>query len=101
VPLAHKQALARLRLSSAPIQTMQRSVPYSQRWCIRGCDHALDFEKHLLFECAAVERTLFWGKLGLADHELSSLMDGVYNSDQIETIMYFNYRILGAMCGPV
>jgi hypothetical protein len=103
VPLAHKQALARLRLSSAPIQTnMQRSVPYSQRWCIRGCDHALDSEQHLLFECAAVEdvRTLFWGKLGLADHDLSSLMDRVYNSDQIETMMDFNYRILGAISGP-
>ncbi len=62
VPLAHKQALARLRLSSAPIQTnMQRSVPYSQRWCIRGCDHASNSEQHLLFECAAVEdvRTLY------------------------------------------
>ena len=56
VPQAHKQALARLRLSSALIQTnMQRSVPYySQRWCIRGCDHALDSKQHLLFECAAV-----------------------------------------------
>jgi hypothetical protein len=61
-----------------------------------------DSEQHLLFECAAVEdvRTLFWGKLGLADYDLSSLMDGVYNSDQIETIMDFNYRILGAISGP-
>jgi hypothetical protein len=45
-------------------------------------------------------RTLFWGKLGLADHDLSSLMDGVYNSDQIETIMDFNYRILEVISGP-
>ncbi len=92
-PLAHKQALARLRLSSAPIQTnMQRLVPYFQRWCIRGCDHALDSEQHLLFDCAAGRwkmedvRTLLWGKLGLSDHNLSSLMDGVYRTERIETI---------------
>ena len=37
----------------------------------------------MLFECAAVEdvRALFWGKLGVADHDLSSLMDGVYQTE--------------------
>ena len=102
-PLAHKQALARLRLSSAPIQTnMQRSAPYSQRWCTRGCIHALDSEQHLLFECQAVEevRVVFWEELDLANHNLSSLMDRVYQPEQIDTIMDFNYRIIGAISGP-
>jgi hypothetical protein len=59
-PLAHKQAVARLQLSSAPIQTnSQRAVPCSQR--------AHDTEHHLLFKFSAVEkvRALFWGDLGL------------------------------------
>jgi hypothetical protein len=53
-PLAHKRALARLRLSSAPIQTNTlHGVPYSQRLCTRGCEAAVDSEYHLLFECGA------------------------------------------------
>jgi hypothetical protein len=54
VPPAHKRALARLRLSKAPIQTnMQLDVAYTRRWCTRGCDVATDSEHHLLFEFPA------------------------------------------------
>lgn len=102
-PLAHKHALARLRLSSAPIHTnTQRSVPYNQRCCTRGCIECPDTEQHLLFECPAVEsiRAEFWEELGLADHTLCSLMDEVYRYEQVESIMDFNYRIIGAISGP-
>jgi hypothetical protein len=54
-PLAHKQALALLRLSKAAIQTnMQLDVAYTRRWCTRGCNEATDTEHHLLFECPAL-----------------------------------------------
>jgi hypothetical protein len=51
---AYVPALARLRLSKAPIQTnMQLGVSYTQRLCTRGCLSAIDSEHHLLFECLA------------------------------------------------
>jgi hypothetical protein len=50
VPLSRKRALARLRLSKAPIQTnLQLGVSYTQRLCTRGCLSTIDSEHHLLF----------------------------------------------------
>jgi hypothetical protein len=54
-PPAHKRALARLRLSKAPIHAnVQLSVAYTRRWCTRGCDGITDTEHHLLFERPAL-----------------------------------------------
>jgi hypothetical protein len=103
VPLARKRALARLRLSSAPIQTnTQLSVCYTQRWCTRGCTAATDSEQHLLFECPAFEdvRALFSDALNLADCDLSGLMDGVYCPELVGSIMDFTYGITYASPGP-
>jgi hypothetical protein len=82
VPLSRKQALARLRLSKAPIQTnLQLGVSYTQWLCTRGCLSAVDSEHHLLFECLATKdvRAAFTDVLPLADADLGSLMDMVTN----------------------
>jgi hypothetical protein len=84
--LAHKRALARLRLSKAAIQiNMQLDVAYTRQWCTRGCDEATDTEHHLLFECPALAdvRAAFPDdELLLADGDLGRLMDEVYHLRQ-------------------
>ena len=102
-PLARKRALARLRLSSAPIQTnTQLGVPYTQRWCTRGCTEVVDSEHHLLFDCPAVAaaRSGFSDVLYLGEPDLGKLMDGVYQEELTERIMDFTYRITKALTGP-
>jgi hypothetical protein len=101
--LARKRALARLRLSSAPIQTnTQLGVSYTQRQCTRGCTGPNDSEHHLLFECPAFEdvRTEFSSALNLTNCDLSGLMDGVYCPELFGYIMDFTYRITNASLGP-
>ena len=54
-PLARKQALPRLRLSCAPIQTnLVRDVPYPARVCTRCGTGVPDTEHHLLSGCCSV-----------------------------------------------
>ena len=102
-PLARKRALARLRLSSAPIQTnTQLGVPCTQRWCTRGCTEVVASEHHLLFDCPAVAaaRSGFSDVLYLGEPDLGKLMDGVYQEELTERIMDFTYRITKALTGP-
>jgi hypothetical protein len=102
--LAHKRALARLRLSKAAIQTdMQLDVAYTRRWCTRGCDEATFTEHHLLFECPALAdvRVAFPDlELHLADGNLGRLMDEVYHLETVEAILDFTYRITKAISRP-
>jgi hypothetical protein len=76
-----------LRLSKAPIQTnLQLGASYTQRLCTRGCLSAIDSEHHLLFECRTTEgaRAAFTDVLPLADADPGSLMDMVYQQDDID-----------------
>jgi hypothetical protein len=61
-------------------------VSYTQRLCTRGCLSAIDSEHHLLFECLTTQdvRAAFTDVLPLADADLGSLMDMVYQQDAIE-----------------
>jgi hypothetical protein len=70
-------------------------VSYTHRLCTRGCLSAIDSEHHLLFECLATEgaRAAFTDVLPLADADLGSLMDMVYQEDDIDNILEFAYRI--------
>jgi len=79
-----------------------RDAPYSQRLCMRGCEAAVDTEHHLLFECGATAeaRALHWELLALTDDDLATLMDGVYDPEQFETIMDFTYCSINAASGP-
>jgi hypothetical protein len=102
-PLAHKRALARLRLSSAPIQTNTlHAVPYSQRLCTRGCEAAVDSEYHLLFECGATAaaRDLYLEALGLADADLAGLMTKVYEIDSVGAVMDFVHYATALVSRP-
>jgi hypothetical protein len=96
-PLAHKWALACLRLSKAPIQSnVQLDVAYTRRWCTRGCDETIDTEHHQLFECPALAdvRAVFTGdELHLADGDLCRLMDEVYRPETVEVSLDFTHRI--------
>jgi hypothetical protein len=92
-----KRVLARLRLCKATTQTnLQLGVRYTQRLCTRGCLSAIDSKHHLLFECLATEdlRAAFTDVLPLADADLGSLMDMVYQQDAIDNILEFAYRKL-------
>jgi hypothetical protein len=105
-PLGRKRALARLRLSSAPIQVnvLQGAggAPYSQRLCPRGCEAMIDSEQHILFECVASEdaRTHFWEDLDLASSDLGSLMSRVYQEEDAGRIMDFVYYVTNSISGP-
>jgi hypothetical protein len=89
--LAHKRALARLRLSKAAIQTnVQLDVAYTRQWCTRGCDETTDSEHHLLFECPALaDVPAAFPELQLADGDLGRLMDEVYHPETVEAILDF------------
>jgi hypothetical protein len=102
-PLAHKRALAQLRLNAAPIQTNTvHGVPYSQRLCTRGCVEAVDSESHLLFECGATAaaREFYWDALELADTDLTRLMGRVYEGDYAESIMDFVHYAITLVSRP-
>jgi hypothetical protein len=82
VPLSRKWALA-------PIQTnLQLGVSYTQLQCTRGCLSPIHYEHHLLFECLATEdvRAAFTDVLPLVDADLGSLMDMVYQQDDIDNM---------------
>jgi hypothetical protein len=100
--LSCKWALARLRLSRTHIQTnLQLGVSYTQRLYTQGCLSTVDSERHLLLECLATEdvRAAFADVLPLADADLASLMDTVYQQDDIDNILEFAYRISKALPG--
>ena len=63
--LAHKKAIAAVRLAAAPIEcNTKHNVAYTQRKCQR-CGTGVDNEHHLLFECShdirSKHRALFDG----------------------------------------
>ena len=102
-PLARKQALARLRLSCAPVQTnLARGVPYSARLCTRCAVGVPDTEHHFLFDCPALSavRAPFLNDLPLADRDLAALMSGVYDGGRVHRVLKFVSRMTKAISGP-
>jgi hypothetical protein len=64
---------------------------------MRGCLSAIDSEHHLLIECLATEDVLaaFTDVLPLADADLGSLMDMVYQQDDIDNCLsHFQARAI-------
>ena len=101
-PTKQKRALARLRLSAAPIQTNQtHAVPFLQRRCTR-CNRGVDTEHHLLFDCPALASTRaeFQSSLPLASRSMRALMSGVYDGDRVSRILAFVSRMIEAIPGP-
>jgi hypothetical protein len=106
-PLGRKRALARLRLSSSPIQTnllqgTAGEVPYSDRKCTRGCVAMVDSEQHMLFDCIATEdaRSRYSADLDLAAGDFRGLMDKVYQQDTAISVMNFVYYASNLLSGP-
>ena len=106
-PLGRKRALARLRLSSSPIQTnllqgTAGEVPYSDRKCTRGCVAMVDSEQHMLFDCIATEdaRSRYSADLELAAGDFRGLMDKVYQQDTAISVMNFVYYASNLLSGP-
>ena len=96
-PLKQKRALARLRLSAAPIDTNQtHAVPFSQRRCTR-CNRGVDTEHHLLFDCRALARAEYRGDLPLSGRSMQTLMSGVYDDDRV---LSFVSQMIEAIPGP-
>ena len=84
MPLCKKQAIARVRLSAAPIRcNTSHGVQYIQRSCQR-CGSGVDNEHHMLFECTQaglVSIRSKYGELFDSARSVSELMAAAYTSD--------------------
>jgi hypothetical protein len=88
-PLIKKRALARARLSCAPIRTNQVHAPsYSLRHCERCRCGMADTEAHWLFQCARLENVRQKHATLLDKFEtLPALMAAVYDSRYVGEVM--------------
>ena len=89
MPLSLKKAVARFRLSGSKLRAVsEHTLDYDRRIC-RRCNHAVDNEHHMLFECTHAglqqlrdqHRELFLGV-----DSVKQFMMAAYNHDTVVSL---------------